>query len=245
MNATLLRCAQMVVWTAVPVLLPQGRWVRATTPRLPEARGTRGTVAGGFGRRPLNLLVLGDSTAAGVGVSHHRDGIAGHLAAALAERSGREVGWRVVARSGATVGEVERRHLPVVVDGPPPDVIVVLAGVNDTLRLTRLATVRATMTRLLTELRRHYPDTCVLLSGTPQLHRFPALPAPTRQVLGLRARAVDRVAAQTAGNVPGAAYVTVPDLTATAGVFATDGFHPGPHGYRTWARSLARYCHRS
>ncbi|TQN32561.1 lysophospholipase L1-like esterase [Haloactinospora alba] len=242
MNAALLRCAQVVVWASVPVLLPQGMRVRATTPVLPEARGMRGKAAGDSERRPLDLLVLGDSTAAGVGVSHHGDGVAGHLAAALAERSGRGVAWRVVARSGATVGGVERRHLPAAVDGPPPDVAVVLAGVNDTLRLTRLATVRATMARILTELRRNHPDTRVLLSGTPPLHRFPALPAPTRQVLGLRARAVDRAVSRAAGDAPGAVYVPVPDLTATAGVFAADGFHPGSGGYRAWARRLASHC---
>ena len=49
----------------LPVLFVQGTKVRKNTPRLLEASGDReGTVGKG---RPLSLLILGDSAAAGVG----------------------------------------------------------------------------------------------------------------------------------------------------------------------------------
>ena len=50
-----------------PVLLAQGHYVRRVTPRLPEPEGLRQGVEGSG--PPLRLLILGDSSAAGVGVA--------------------------------------------------------------------------------------------------------------------------------------------------------------------------------
>lgn len=52
-----------------PVLLHQGRTVRRTALWLPEPAGPRQGVAGG-GEPRLRLLVVGDSSAAGVGLQH-------------------------------------------------------------------------------------------------------------------------------------------------------------------------------
>lgn len=70
-----------------PLLLWQGRRVRATALRLPEAAGPR-TAEGSA----LRLLIVGDSSAAGVGAAHQDEALAGRLAQALAARLGRPVG---------------------------------------------------------------------------------------------------------------------------------------------------------
>jgi hypothetical protein len=67
-----------------PVLLRQGARVRERTPVLPEAAGDRSGRAGAAEGAPLRLLIVGESTAAGVGVAHQRDGIAARLAADIA-----------------------------------------------------------------------------------------------------------------------------------------------------------------
>ncbi len=67
-----------------PLLVVQARRARRDTPRLPEAGGAdRGREGSGDGP-PLRLLVVGESTAAGVGVAEHRQGLGAHLARALA-----------------------------------------------------------------------------------------------------------------------------------------------------------------
>ena len=64
-----------------PILLWQGHKVRQRTLRLPEASGARAGILGqGL---PLRLLLLGDSAAAGVGVSRQEEALAGQLAAQL------------------------------------------------------------------------------------------------------------------------------------------------------------------
>ena len=66
-----LRASRAVLAATGPLVLPQGRVVRRTTPRLPEAAGPT-TVTAGAGARPLRLLLLGDSTVAGIGVASRR-----------------------------------------------------------------------------------------------------------------------------------------------------------------------------
>jgi hypothetical protein len=67
------------------------------------------------------------------------------------------------------------------------------------------------------------------------------LPAPLRQVLGLRAVLLDRAAARWAEGC-GVLYVrndraTRDDLVS---LFATDGFHPSAVGYARWGLAIAR-----
>ncbi|MGC8159861.1 hypothetical protein ACP3WZ_25375, partial [Salmonella enterica] len=49
---------------------------------------------------PLRVLVVGDSSAAGVGVEHQEHALAQPLARQLAERTGHPVAWQLVAQSG-------------------------------------------------------------------------------------------------------------------------------------------------
>jgi hypothetical protein len=78
---------------ALPVVAVQGKRLRKTVPRLPEAAGAdRGVVAGSS--QPLAITVIGESTVAGVGVADHSQGIACRLAEQLRENSGRETAWQ-------------------------------------------------------------------------------------------------------------------------------------------------------
>lgn len=61
----------------LPVLFIQGHKVRKNTPRLAEAKGEReGRTGQG---KPLSLLILGDSAAAGVGVENQKDALSGAI----------------------------------------------------------------------------------------------------------------------------------------------------------------------
>src|SRR5882757_272104 len=85
-----------------PVLLAQGRYVRRVTPRLPEPEGLRQGIEGSGPL--LRLLILGDSSAAGVGVATQAEALSGRLVAALATTF--RVSWKLVATSGLTSAEV-------------------------------------------------------------------------------------------------------------------------------------------
>lgn len=213
-----------------PILLAQGLWVRARTPILPEAEGPR---AGRCGHGPpLGLLIAGDSSAAGVGVAHQDQALAGQLAAALAGRF--TLDWRLIAGSGwrsadllAALHEAEAQ---------PVDAAVVVVGVND-------VTARVPVTRwldqqaaLADELRHRWGARRVIFSAVPPMRAMTALPRPLRGVLGARAAALNAALAQALP--PGAAQLH-PDLPLRPDLLARDGFHPGAAAYRLWAAALA------
>ncbi|MDQ0377833.1 SGNH/GDSL hydrolase family protein [Amycolatopsis thermophila] len=222
-----------------PWLVAQGLRVRRTTPRLPGASGPlTGLVPG---PDPLRLLVLGESTVDGVGADTHEEALTGWLASALADRWGRGISWRVAGRTGANARTV-RAELLAGACREPADLVVVALGVNDTIELRSAARYRRDLLALVVDARRVLGPVPVLLAGVPPLGAFPALPQPLRLVLGLRGAALDAAAA-TLATLPGVTYWPVPREVVDPALFAADGFHPGPSGYRLWAEQLAEIAY--
>ena len=115
----------------LPILLAQGYWLRKTTPRLPDAAGPlTGTISGEH--EPLQLIVLGESTVAGIGAETHESGLTGQLALALKHHTSRSVNWMVVARSGINARECRLELVPKL-RGLHADIVAIVLGVNDTI----------------------------------------------------------------------------------------------------------------
>ena len=224
-----------------PLLAAEAVWTRLRTTRLPEADGPR-TGRRGTGR-PLRLLVIGDSAAAGVGADHFDASLAGQLIDELARDH--RVQWRVLARSGATTEAVLRwlaRESPGTFD-----VAVTSVGVNDLTARTSRAEFAGRLHRLVDALENQCGCRQVILSGLPPMHRFPALPQPLRYVIGQRAFAFDRQI-QRVADARGQEHIALNDLDVGADGVAADGFHPGPPAYAAWAERAAKrirlYQHR-
>jgi len=230
-----------------PVLIWQGRKVRRDTPKLPEACGPRAGLdgdlrsdnAGEYGG-PLRLLILGDSSAAGVGVSHQSKALSGQLRACLASTLAVPLQWRLVARTGITTGEALALLDEAMPDEPEAfDIALVALGVNDVTALRGVSRWLADVDRVCDRLRERYAVQQIIWSGLPPMHRFPALPQPLRTVMGLHARALDRALAvhfSHAASAYGRRHIAMPSMPEDA--VASDGFHPGPLAYARWAQTL-------
>lgn len=224
-----------------PLLIWQGRDVRRRALRLPEALGPRQGSAG-QGGLGLRVLIVGDSSGAGVGAGTQEEALAGRLAQALAQRLGARVQWQLLARTGHTTAQA-LDHLAQAPEVLPADVLVTALGVNDVsaglsagrwldqlAQLHRLALARAGV---------RY----TLHSAVPPMHDFPLLPQPLRWWMGDRAASLNQALAQqlqACGDrgmesfaLPRQGGHALPDL------MAADGFHPGPAGYALWAEALA------
>jgi len=221
-----------------PLLVAQAVTTRRRALILPEAEGPREGRLGARGGRAVRVLIAGDSSAAGVGVTHQRHAVAGHLTAALQRRLRRPVEWVLRARSGLTT-----RQLHELLQAEPPaavDVAVVVTGVNDVIDQVppaRALQHRAAIADWLFERRlaRH-----VLFAPLPPIGRFPLLPQPLRRVLGADALRHNEALARWASGRRDVSHIGV-ELDLTADVMAADGFHPGEPVYRTCGEAFARH----
>jgi lysophospholipase L1-like esterase len=236
MGDAIVGAASLVATPLLPILWLQGRYVRKHTPRLPEATGsTVGTVS--VAGAPLRLLVVGESTVAGVGAPDHAHALTGQIAAALATRTGRTVHWRAVGKIGATADVARTRLIPEVPQGPV-DIIVLALGVNDVLRLHGPGQWTRDLTHLISDLRERVGAAPIVLASVPPMGRFPAFPQPLRSVLGFRATALDRAARRCAATLVRVAH-SPPHLDPAGDMFGPDRFHPSIQGYRRWGSQIA------
>lgn len=213
-----------------PVLLPQALAVRMRAPRLPEAAGQRQGVAG---EGPdLRLLILGDSSAAGVGADTQDDALAGQLVANLARDY--TVHWRLEARSGATSAQTLARLYTM--DIGRIDVAVTALGINDVTHQVSPARFREQQRAIAAHLVAQGAQQ-VWRSGLPPIERFPLLPRPLRDVMAAQARRLDAVLIRD--SVAPLHRLPFEPLALDPAMMASDGFHPGPAIYAEWARALA------
>lgn len=219
-----------------PLLVAQALATKRRAPRLPEAEGPReGRLGEG---EPLALLIVGDSSAAGVGVRTQHDALAGHLTRTLAQAAQRSVHWQLVARSGITTAqalELLRQVKP-----KRADVAVAVLGVNDV--IDQVPSHRAVQQRaaLADWLRGSAGVRHVVFAPLPPMHRFPLLPQPLRRVMGDDARRHDDAMARWAATRDDVSHVPIP-LALGPEHMADDGFHPGEPVYRYCASTIAEH----
>ena len=216
-----------------PVIVPQGLWTNLRVPTLPEPAGARQGAAGAGPR--LRLLVVGDSAAAGVGVSRQEDALLGQVVSRLAGRFRVEYGLH--AKTGFTTADILRQ-----LEAMAPetyDVALTSLGVNDVLAMTTRGTWLARQRELRAVLRDKFGVRLLVLSGLPPVHSFPALPQPLRWHLGGRATQFNEDLAAAVAAEPDAHVVNL-RFSADAGMMASDGFHPGPPIYAEWAERAAQ-----
>ncbi|WP_165970645.1 SGNH/GDSL hydrolase family protein, partial [Actinomadura sp. 6K520] len=250
----------MLLIPLAPILAVQAWRTARRTPRLAPATGDEhGFVPGTdpAAGPAYRVVVIGESTAVGVGASRHAQALPGFLAEALRERLRRSVSWSVTGENGATAHRVATGLVPAngtPGDGTPPggappggasggpgaDLVVLTVGINDLIRGRPLRRWTDDVSRLIAALQGRYAHATLVVAGMPPVHRFPAIPQPLRLVLGARARIMDRIM-RDAARSRGAVHAPMDEAMARdRRLFATDGFHPSPDGYRAWAEDLAR-----
>lgn len=224
------RLSRLIAIPLAPVLFAQARYYRRTIPRLPDAaQPWHGTHAGD---RPISLLVLGDSTAAGVGASSQEDALPGHLARAFLHRFGRGTRWVAVGHNGATARDLITQHLDEAT-AETYDVVFLTIGANDALALRSRSAFSRDIRQLVDALRLASPDAIILVSLMPRFDRFRSLGNPVRWNLALHASSLDAGARAAVAGKPMVFAIPKPPPY-TPEFWASDGFHPGPQGYREW-----------
>jgi lysophospholipase L1-like esterase len=223
-----------------PLLLLQGRRLRKTALRLPEAAGPRhGTVSPHGGKSALRILFVGDSSAAGVGVDHQDAALAAPAAALLSAQLGVPVEWQLVARSGVNTSEA----LQLLSDSElqPADLVVTALGVNDVTSQRSPLQFVADYEALIDAIVRKVGAQAAIINGVPPLHVAAAMPQPLRWYLGRCAQRLDASLNQWAASKKNFSYISL-QWAAVAKDMARDGFHPGKAQYAQWAQMVSAHA---
>ncbi len=220
-----------------PFLYLQGQYVRRKIGRLPDAGGeTKGQFDNG--ERSAKLLVLGESTAAGMGARTHETALAGQFAQVLGEKIGQSVEWHVVGRSGITVKETIRDLVPQIPDEKFDYIMLALCG-NEVLKLRSPRTFRRDMRKLVAILREKNADATFFITNAPAIRLSPVLPNPIKFILGHLSALHDANAREFTAEMKNVLYFHQPS-TVPADFFA-DGLHPSEKGYTVWSKSMIEF----
>ena len=188
----------------------------------------------------IDLLVLGDSIAAGLGAEKPRHTLGARLARKLAKRTGRAVRLHTAAVVGAESSALAAQ-LATLPASYRPDVAVVIVGGND---VTHRVPVAESVTHLTTcVLMLQERGAAVVVGTCPDLGALRPVPQPLRTIGSRASRQL--ATAQARAVRPLGAHVV--SLAAAVGpffenepeqMFSPDRFHPSSLGYKRTAQAL-------
>lgn len=180
----------------------------------------------------VRLLIVGDSTAVGTGASSPRTSLAGLIAQAhprlLVDNRGRD--GALLADVAAQLA-IDERY----------DIVLVLAGGNDVIRLRDREAMRADVERIARAAAERAP--LVLLMPAGNVGNAPFFFPPLSWLMTSRSRALHRFVADAAAR-EGLVYVNLfreraaDPFVADPALNAADGLHPSDAGYRHWWAQL-------
>jgi lysophospholipase L1-like esterase len=188
----------------------------------------------------IDLLVLGDSIAAGLGADEARQTLGARLARKLAKRTGRAVRLHTAATVGAESSALTGQ-LATLPPSYAPDLAIVIVGGNDVTHRIPVAESVEHLVQCVQAL--HARGTRVVVGTCPDLGALRPLPQPlrvlgsraSRQLAAAQARAVDPLGAQVVSlaDAVGPFFHSDPEE-----MFSLDRFHPSSLGYKRTAQAL-------
>ncbi len=232
-----LRLAALLSWACFPIYIWQGLGVRSNSVRHAPPFPQQVKAIRGKGK-PIRLLLVGDSSAAGVGVKQIEKSLGGHLIKYCAEKSVRPVTIRIAGCNSATASQIRDYVVPNIEFEPFTHVILNI-GTNDAKNFHTRRRFRREFGTLLYALNSRFPDARIIWSGIFDMSQVPALPSLLANILGIRSRLL----MQCGRILCDERLVEIPDgkWDASKENFSSDGFHASKKGYREWAELLAEH----
>ena len=240
----------LVIWQAIylataavvlpfsPFLFLLGQHTRRKVGLLPDAGGAKSGVTGEGGTQ-VKLLVIGESTVAGLGARTHANGLAGKFAGELSTKIKRPVRWFVIGRNGVTAKRTIDELVPLM-PNEKFDYILVGLGGNDVMKLSSPRKWRRDMTRLLAILREKNPDAAIFVTNCPMIKYSPAIPHPIKFLLWELSKLHDANIKEFSAGLDRVFYYHQPKDIRLEGFFA-DGIHPSEQGYADWSAAMMRF----
>lgn len=226
---------KITTFALLPIVVIQGIKVRKNTPRLPEASGERDGVIGSG--KPLSLLILGDSAAAGVGVETQQDALSGAIITELGNEF--TLTWKLQAHTGNTTQQVIQAAKQI--SDQQYDIVITSIGVNDVTKFTSARSWLKQQKQLFADIQNRFKPKLIIVSGVPPMQHFPALPNPLAWLFGKYAAQMNQVLQQWLMPQDKFKFIQydIKEFQALDLPMASDGFHPSKEIYAIWGQQIA------
>lgn len=233
----------------LPIMYFQGKRIRSTIPKLPEATGFSGSTGQSL-TRVLRMITIGESTVAGVGVATHEEGFTGTLAKTLAEELKATIQWRVYAKSGYTAKRVTYKIIPKI-EETDLDLIVIGLGGNDAFKLNSPKKWRSQMETLIEVLQVKFPKTVICFMNMPPIKEFPAFTSLIKftvgnlvELFGAELEALIRTKKNVfylSEFINLNVWIKQLNTNKRPDDFFSDGVHPSKFTYQVWGKYFGEY----
>lgn len=205
-----------------------------------------------LGKR-LRLVVMGDSTTAGVGVERPEDALPYLIARRVAEAQRREVHVVSYGWAGARAADLVRQQLPRAIEPlratetdsflAGADLVAIVIGSNDATHNTPPGRFRDSVRAVLHGIRETAPSARVVLAGIPAFRGALRAIEPLIFLADQYARLLRPISRAEADRAE-AAYADLardvpPLIRGRTDVLSRDQFHPSVVGYTAWADVIA------
>jgi len=222
----------------LPIWLLQAIYVKFKAIRLPQAIATNSHRH----EKGISLAVLGDSVAAGVGVPHLDNALAGNIRDELSIHINLPINVNVLAKTGDKLSHLNGKIASnSYVSCLSADYVVVSIGVNEVTSLTSSKRWLAQLT-IFCDYFRNNLDTGqvrkIIIIGIPPMEQFPLIPFPLSYLFGQRAKQLNLVTQQVIKNYHNIAFLPI-SVEPDQSLFAEDGFHPSQTGCQLLAKELS------
>ena len=191
---------------------------------------------------PLRLVMLGDSTVAGLGAESAEESLVLQTAQRVADGLGRDVQAKGLGVSGARTGDVLNEQIPMI--EPDTDIVVIVIGSNDVTHLTMPGRMEELTAAMLRAARERAPAATIVLGGIPLFGEARALDEPLRSIVDGYAGVLRTRQQRAVADLDDVTFVNIaeeasPRFVGVPDAMSRDQFHPGAPGYGFWADALS------
>ena len=232
----------------IPLIYFQGKKVYKKIPKLPDAEGTYGE-SGEESNKKINLIFIGESAFARVGVQDHINSFVGYFSKILSEKLNAKVYRNVYAKSGYNIQKVNERILPKI-EETDVDLILIGTGGNDSFELTSPKKFVANMQQTISVLQNKFPSKPVLFVNFPPVKYFPIFTRPMQFVLGTRTEILQNAFLKSISGQKDVYFMSDSGIfqkwsreqNVKIDHFFSDGVHPSESTYHLWAKEAVEFC---
>ncbi len=239
----------LLITPFLPLLYLEGKRLYGAISVLQPPKDTRGENQ----QNAKEILILGESTMAGIGAKTHREGFGGHLCETLKSYLKSSFNWNVNARNGFTAKLVETRILPKVPD-QTYDIVIIGLGGNDAFKYTSPSKWKSDLMSLNQSLIQRFPSTPIVYLNMPPIEDFPAFNFLLRRSIGSNINWMREIVEDVTSKFENIYFNNEKiilkdwmqrlDNKYTEEDFFSDGVHPSALTYQLWGKETAEYIIR-